>query len=77
METATLINNGLDQVIQLPRSFRFSGDKVYLKRMGNAVVLIPEEDSWQGLLDSIANLPDDFMADREQPANQDRPELFE
>ncbi|GAB4411294.1 MAG: AbrB/MazE/SpoVT family DNA-binding domain-containing protein [Anaerolineales bacterium] len=77
MDTARLFRNGKSQAVRLPKAYRFAGTKVYIKRIGNAVVLIPEEDSWQALLDSLALFSDDFMAERAQPATQQREGLFE
>jgi antitoxin VapB len=77
MDTAKIFQNGKSQAIRLPKEYRFSGTKVYLKRMGNAVVLIPEHDSWQPLIESLALFSDDFMADRGQPPVQSREEMFE
>jgi virulence-associated protein VagC len=33
--------------------FRFEGEKVYIKRVGNAVVLLPYRDSWRTLFESL------------------------
>src|SRR5919108_4444292 len=77
MDTAKIFQNGQSQAIRLPKEYRFRGTKVYLKRMGNAVVLIPEYDSWQPLIDSLDMFSDDFMADRNQPPTQPREDLFE
>ena len=77
METAKLFQNGRSQAVRLPKHFRFQGDRVFVKRMGNAVVLLPYHDSWQSLLESIDRFSDDFMDDREQPPQQQRESLFE
>ncbi|MBI3942605.1 MAG: antitoxin [Chloroflexi bacterium] len=77
MDTAKLFQNGKSQAIRLPKEYRFNGTKVYLKKIGNAVVLIPEQDSWQTLLDSLNLFSDDFLEKREQPEIQDRGALFE
>ena len=77
MDTAKIFQNGKSQAIRLPKEYRFRGSQVYVKRVGNAVVLIPEHDSWQTLLDSLALFSDDFMAERQQPAPQSRDDLFE
>jgi len=77
MDTAKLFQNGKSQAIRLPKKYRFAGTQVYLKKVGNAVVLIPEEDSWQSLIDSVHLFSDDFMAEREQPETQHREPLFE
>lgn len=77
MDSAKIFQNGQSQAIRLPKAYRFRGSKVFLKRMGNAVVLLPEYDSWQPLLDSLAMFSDDFLADRNQPPTQAREDLFE
>jgi antitoxin VapB len=77
MDTAKIFQNGQSQAIRLPKEYRFPGTKVYIKRVGNVVVLIPEQASWQTLVDSLALFSDDFMAERQQPATQQREALFE
>lgn len=76
METARLFKNGRSQAVRLPKEYRFDGDLVYIKRVGNAVVLIPYAEPWQSLFDSLAQFSDDFMIDRDQPAQQDRETAF-
>jgi antitoxin VapB len=41
------------------------------------VVLIPEQDSWQTLFESLEQFSDDFMESRNQPEQQVREGLFE
>lgn len=77
MDTAKIFQNGKSQAIRLPKEYRFRGTQVYIKRVGNTVVLIPEQDAWQTLVDSLALFSDDFMAERLQPAEQARDDLFE
>jgi antitoxin VapB len=77
MQTARLFKNGRSQAVRLPKEFRFDGDRVFVKRMGNAVVLVPYQEPWQSLFDSLDRFSDDYMQDREQPAQQEREHLFE
>ena len=77
MKVAKLFKNGQSQAVRLPKEFRFEGTQVYIKRVGNAVLLLPEQDSWQLLFDSLNQFSDDFMESREQPQQQNREELFE
>lgn len=72
METARLFQNGKSQAVRLPKPYRFSGDRVYIKRINNAVVLLPVDDPWRPLFDSLAMFSDDFMETREQPAQEPR-----
>ena len=77
METAKLFQNGQSQAVRLPKKYRFKGDKVIIKRVGNAVVLLPYEDSWQTMLESLEQFSDDFMAEgRQQPEPQERENIF-
>jgi antitoxin VapB len=78
MKTARLFQNGRSQAVRLPKEFRFSGDRVFIKKMGNVVVIIPCQDSWQTLFDSLTQFSVDFMEDRAQPSEQQiRESLFE
>jgi antitoxin VapB len=78
METARLFRNGRSQAVRLPKDFRFEGDKVFIKRVGNAVVLLPYHDSWRGLLESLEQFSEDFMEERGQPLSQEeREDAFE
>lgn len=76
MDTAKLFLNGQSQAVRLPKEYRFQGDRVYLKRVGNAVVLLPYEAPWQTLLDSLDHFSADFMDEREQPPTQERENPF-
>jgi antitoxin VapB len=71
MKTAKLFKNGESQAVRLPKEFRFQGTEVLIKRVGEAVVLLPATGSWDSLVGSLAKFPDDFLADREQPASTD------
>lgn len=77
MDTAKLFQNGQSQAVRLPKEFRFQGDRVYIKRLGNAVVLLPYEAPWQTLLDSLDRFSNDFLAERDQTPLQQREDLFD
>lgn len=76
MDTAKIFWSGRSQAVRLPKDFRFDGEEVHIRRHGNAVILEPVASNW-AWLDAIANsLDDDFIqAVREQPEQQERPEL--
>jgi antitoxin VapB len=61
----------------LPKEFRFEGTEVYIKKIGNAVVLLPTTDSWQPLIQSLELFTEDFMSERNQPEQPGREELFD
>lgn len=77
METAKLFRNGRSQAVRLPKEFRFEGDEVYVKRVGNAVVLLPHQDSWRGLFESLELFSGDFMENRDQPVRPEKRAPFE
>ena len=76
MMTAKLFENGRSQAVRLPKECRFSGDEVAINKVGDIVILMPKENPWTGLLNSLALFSDDFMGDgREQPGEQEREAL--
>ncbi len=54
------------------KEYRFQGNEVVIKRLGNAVVLLPKDDPWQVMFDALAEFPEDFIISREQPEQQER-----
>ncbi|MCM2408153.1 antitoxin [Anabaena sp. PCC 7938] len=45
----------------LPEGFQLTGTEVYIKKIGNAIVLIAKDNPWQSLIDSLDNFSDDFQ----------------
>ena len=76
MNRAKVFQSGRSQAIRLPKEFRFSGTEVCVKRVGNAVVLLPLDDAWDSMSQSLALFSDDFMGDRNQPTEQQREEFL-
>lgn len=75
VDTAKIFQSGRSQAVRLPKAYRFEGSQVYVKRVGNAVVLIPQEQSWDTLFAACEAFTDDFMTERVQPPVQTRPEF--
>lgn len=63
MEKAKLFMNGGSQAVRLPREYRFEGDEVMIKKIGNIVMLIPEDDPWEMMMAGINGLSEDFLKD--------------
>jgi antitoxin VapB len=76
MEIAKIFMNGRSQAVRLPKKFRFEGSQVYIKKVGDAVILIPYQEPWQTLQDSLSMFSDDFMETRDQTTPQEREDLF-
>jgi antitoxin VapB len=51
------------------------GDDVYIKRIGNIVILIPKDAPWSSLEESLDQFTGDFMESRGQPAPDTRENL--
>ncbi len=75
VKTAKLFRNGQSQAVRLPKEFRFEGDFVYVKKSGNAVILLPGLGCWDSLVASLDGFSEDFMTERGQPASQERETL--
>ncbi len=72
MQTAKIFNNGRSQAVRLPKDFRFSGSDVFIKKIGKLVVLLPKDDPWSVLVNSLDQFTDDFMDSRDQPSQDSR-----
>jgi antitoxin VapB len=59
-KTASVFWTGRSQAIRLPKEFRFDGDKVFVHREGNSVVLEPVREWPEGYVESFSGVPDDF-----------------
>jgi antitoxin VapB len=76
MKAARLFKNGQSQAVRLPKEYRFKGDRVLVKRVGNALVLIPLKEPWTPLLESLSQFSKDFMESRGQPKQKPREGFF-
>lgn len=71
-ETINILNDLGSQAIRLPDKYKIDDDKVYVKRVGNALYLIPFHNPWQNLIESLDKFTPDFMEERNQSDNQTR-----
>ena len=69
METAKLFENGRSQAVRLPKEFRFDGDEVFIKKIGNCVLLFPKDEDilCETFLEGVYGFTDDFMKDGREP----------
>ena len=75
-ESIDIQKSGGFQSIQIPENFKIDDDKVYLKKVGNALFVIPFHNPWESLIQSVEDFTPDFMEKREQPDEQKR-EIFD
>lgn len=62
MDTAKIFTNGKSQAVRLPKEYRFAGEEVYIKKVGETVMLFPKEQSWQTFLNGLNGFTPDFCA---------------
>src|SRR3984893_5125858 len=77
---AKVFMTGRSQAVRLPKEYRVTGDSVYVKRLGNSIVLIPKtSDRWAGLFAALDEWPRDFVLERrqEQALRADLDKLFD
>ena len=69
---AKLFMNGRSQAVRLPADCRFEGDAVYAKKWRGVVILLPKDDPWKPLRESLGTFSDDFMEVRGRGPRQGR-----
>jgi antitoxin VapB len=72
MQTAKIFINGRSQAVRLPKEYRLKGEDVYIKKIGNIVMLIPKDAPWSSLINSLDQFTEDFMENRNQPTQKTR-----
>ena len=76
MQTARLFVNGRSQAVRLPKGYQFCGENVYIKKIGDAVILVPIDKDWEVFMHGLSSFSDDFMSEgRLQGSVQEREEL--
>lgn len=75
MKTAKIFKNGQSQAVRLPKEFRLPGREVNVRKIGQAVVLLPSKGGWESLIESLELFSADFMSDRRQPKPDVRTEI--
>lgn len=76
MKRAKIFQNGQSLAVRLPKEFRVKGKELYIKKQGDAIILIPISDNpWQAWKGSLLLFSNDFLEDRAQPNIQKREDL--
>jgi antitoxin VapB len=72
MDTAKLFQIGRNQAVRLPKAYRFEGDEVFVKRVGDGVLLLPASHQWRNLVESLAEFEPGFQLERQDGPPQER-----
>lgn len=68
-------NSSGTQIIEIPEHLKIEDEKVYLKKVDNTIYVIPYNNPWQSLLQSVHEFSEDFLNDRNEPDQQKREPL--
>ena len=76
MESASVFKSNKSQAVRLPKSVALPAhvQRVDVISLGNSRLITPAGEGWDSWFDG-PGVSDDFLADREQPANQERESL--
>ncbi len=73
MKSAKIFQNGHSQAVRLPKEYQFSGNDVLIQKVGDAVILLPHDKSWEVFLHGLNDFTEDFMnEERDQGLDQIR-----
>ncbi len=76
MMTAKIFENGRSQAVRLPKSCRFTSDEVHVNKIGNIVILTPNDSKWETFMQAVDMFSEDFMDfDRNGMYEQEREAL--
>jgi len=76
METLKLFANGQSQAVRLPKAFRFSGDEIYARKIGQTVMLFPKDSEWSTFIDGLNGFTTDFMPNGRELADEQEREIL-
>lgn len=73
MEQSTLFKSNKSQAVRLPKSVALpeSVKKVDIIKLGSSRLIAPAGTAWDSWFDGLG-VTEDFMAEREQPPDQER-----
>lgn len=61
MKTAKVFKQGNSQAVRLPKEFRFQESEIFIRKQGDAILLIPKKATrWQHLKSCIGKFKGDF-----------------
>lgn len=72
IEEVEIENISGNQFIRIPENFKIDDNRVYLKKMGNSIFIIPFHNPWGSLIEGVNLFTEDFMERRNQPSLDNR-----
>lgn len=71
IQKAKLVKNGESQTVHLPPDLWMRGDQVFVRRLGESVILVPFDSAWSSLEESL-EMFEGFMTDRVQQTDSEQ-----
>lgn len=72
MDKARVFKSGNSQAVRLPKEYQLNTNEVYIRKVGNMIILLPKADIWSNFEKSLEMFDDSFMTDRVQPKYDER-----
>lgn len=72
VQIAKLFYNGRSQAMRLPKEFRFPGTEVYVRNVGDSLIVSPRRPSWDEFFSTPSAFGDDFLTERDNSPPQER-----
>jgi antitoxin VapB len=73
--TAKLFQNGQSQAVRLPKEYRFEGDEVCIKKIGDLVLLFSRDKQWDIFMSGVNGFSEDYSVERLPDLPENRVEL--
>ena len=70
--TAKVFMTNRSQAVRLPKEYQFETDEVFIRKVGDDVILSPRPRDWRTYLESAPVASEAFMADVEDLPVQER-----
>ena len=71
-QRAKLFMNGKSQAVRLPKAFRFEGEEVEIRRVGDAVLLRPLHANWEAFFSQESAFDANWLDQRGDEPPQER-----
>ncbi|MGT2504168.1 type II toxin-antitoxin system VapB family antitoxin [Bradyrhizobium guangxiense] len=77
MTNSTVFTSNRSQAVRLPKAVAFPANvhHVDILKVGRSRIIVPQGKRWDDLFESGPRASEDFMAEREQPAVEEREPL--
>jgi len=70
MRTTKLFTYKGSQCVRLPEEFQLDGEKVFIQKHGDAILLVPCNRKWEVFLEGLSGFSSDFMQKDQQRMDQ-------